>query len=82
MSHTPGPCETLARLAIQSQWYQVDADFRDAVDAVLGHPVYDAAPALLEVLTRFVNGHHSPDTYEALMADARAILRAVEERKP
>jgi hypothetical protein len=48
MKHTPGPCETLARLALQSDRYQNDADFRDAVDAVLGHPVYEAAPALLE----------------------------------
>ena len=48
-----GPVETLARLALQSGVYHSDMDFRDAVDAVLGNPVYDAAPDLkhaLEVL--------------------------------
>jgi len=47
MSHTPGPVEVLARLALCSERYYNDATFGDAVDAVLGVPVYDAAPALL-----------------------------------
>lgn len=54
MSHTPGPVETLARLSLQSQRYVEDADYRDAVDAVLGHPVYDASPALLAALQGLV----------------------------
>ena len=48
--HTPGPIETLARMCIQSNCYREDADFRDAVDAVIGQPKYDAAPELLEAL--------------------------------
>ena len=46
----PGPCETLARLAMQSERYRDDEEFRLAVDAVIGHPVYDAAPELVEAV--------------------------------
>ena len=49
-AHTPGPVEILARLCLQSDRYTTDMDFRDAVDAVIGRPVYDAAPELLEAL--------------------------------
>ena len=51
MKHTPGPVETLARYCIQisSDHYQENPDFRDAVDAVLGQPIYDAAPDLLDL---------------------------------
>ncbi len=54
MKHTPGPVETLARYCIQisSDHYQENPDFRDAVDAVLGQPIYDAAPDLLEALKK------------------------------
>ncbi len=45
-----GPVETLARLAIQSNRYRDDAEFRDAVDAVIGQPIYDAAPDLKQAL--------------------------------
>ena len=43
----PGPVETLARLCLQSDRYRGDADFREAVDAVLGMVIYDAAPDLM-----------------------------------
>lgn len=46
----PGPVETLARLALQSDRYASDPGFRDAVDAVLGNSQYDAAPDLLAAL--------------------------------
>lgn len=49
--HTPGPVETLARVAMQRDDYGTDMDLRDAVDNVVGNPVYDAAPDLLEALT-------------------------------
>lgn len=47
--HTPGPVESLARLALQTEAFDSDPDFRDAVHAVLGISVYDAAPDLLRV---------------------------------
>ena len=61
MEHTPGPVETLARLTIQSARYGGDPDFRDAVDTVLGNPVYDAAPELLAAL--IVLEDHASETY-------------------
>ena len=58
MKHTlpyePGPVETLARLAIQSERYGSDPAFRDAVDAVLSYRVFDAAPTMLEALEDLV----------------------------
>ncbi len=52
MTQIPGPVETLTRYCLQltSDTYQYDPTFRDAVDAVSGNPVYDAAPELLEAL--------------------------------
>jgi hypothetical protein len=50
--HTPGPVEILARLALQDDRYHRDMDFRDAIDNVIGNPVWDAAPDLLDVATR------------------------------
>lgn len=47
--HTPGPVETLARLSIQSLRYVPDEEFRNAVDAVIRKPMYDAAPDLLAI---------------------------------
>jgi len=44
--YAPGPVETLARLAIQSDRYSTDPEFRVAVDAVLGKLIFDAAPEL------------------------------------
>lgn len=45
-----GPVETLARYVLQSELYHSDMDVRDAVDAVLGQPIYDAGPDLTEEL--------------------------------
>lgn len=60
--HTPGPVETLARIAMQREDYRTDMDLRDAVDAVLGKPIYDASPLMLEALKLHV-------AYEAVPAD-------------
>lgn len=57
--HELGPVQILARLAIQSDSYISDADFRDAVNDVLNVPVYDAAPDLLAVLVKVL--HHVED---------------------
>ncbi|MBO6901412.1 MAG: hypothetical protein JJ864_08700 [Rhizobiaceae bacterium] len=50
LKHPIGPVETLARLCIQSNRYRDDADFREATDAVLGKPMYDAASEMLDAL--------------------------------
>lgn len=46
-----GPVETLARYVLQSELYRSDMDVRDAVDAVLGDPIYDAAPEMHKALS-------------------------------
>lgn len=81
---TLGPVQTLARLAIQSNRYRDDPDFRDAVDDVLNVDVYDAAPDMLAALKA------SNDKLEAILfepnhpllkANRSAIARA-EGRQP
>jgi hypothetical protein len=71
-AHTPGPVETLARLAIQSERYVQDEEFRLAVDAVIGRPFYDAAPALLSALYDMVEDGDAIDKLKALAAIAKA----------
>jgi aspartate/methionine/tyrosine aminotransferase len=76
--HDPGPCETLARLALQSERYAEDPDFRDAVNAVLGQPVFDAAPRLLEAaknLVRYLE-EGRPTTSEGDSLVGRGYLQA------
>ena len=51
-----GPVETLARYVLQSELYRSDMDVRDAVDSVLGSPIYDTAPAMHDVLARLTDG--------------------------
>lgn len=81
---TPGPCETLARLALQSNRYRDDADFRDAVDSVLGHKVYDAALAMREALEAFVTdaettaAYLTDAAYRRRVKAARALLAALD----
>jgi hypothetical protein len=43
-----GPVETLARLVLQSDIYMSDSEVREAVDNVIGVPLYDMAPELYE----------------------------------
>lgn len=76
MTHTPGPVETLARLSLQSQRYVDDPEYRDAVDAVLGCPQYDAAPALLAALEAIEQIPYSLDDPERCQIGriARAAL--------
>ena len=84
-AHTPGPVETLARLAIQSDRYTSDEEFCIAVDAVIGKPVFDAAPDLLAEL-KAVEAHlqayvavieyggGSASTSAARLASVRAVI--------
>ena len=76
---TPGPVEILARMCIQSNRYREDADFRDAVDAVIGQPKYDAAPELLEALEQAVTSMQDsgyPNSSVAVRAARAAIAKA------
>lgn len=78
---TPGPCESLARLALQSVQYQQDGEFREAVDAVLGQSMYDAAPLMAEALRRVVNQSDRTLGHDMLISlltleECRAALRA------
>ncbi len=75
-----GPVQTLARLAIQSERYRDDADFRHAVDNVLNVPVYDAAPELLELLKALHSCHRafsSNDNWTVLDDEAREAAENV-----
>jgi hypothetical protein len=68
----------LARLAFQSERYANDVEFRDAVDAVLGRPVFDAAPRLLEAtknLVRYLE-EGRPTTSEGDALLGRGYLQA------
>ena len=53
--HTPGPIQSLCRLALQTESYQQDLDFAEAVVRVLNDPVWDAAPNMLEALERIAH---------------------------
>ena len=87
MTHSPGPVETLARYCIQlaSDQYEHDPTFRDAVDDVLGDPVFDSGPALLEAVEKaqedinwMLNNQKflNPHVFDYLdHAIARAILK-------
>ena len=76
--YTPGPVEMLARLSLQSQRYVNDPEYRDAVDAVLGCPQYDAAPALVAALEWIADhgdtGGGGRPAYHDMRAKARAAL--------
>lgn len=61
-----GPVETLARLAMQSDRYVNDRDFRNAVDTVFNVPVFDAAPDLLVALIDLRDGCRDDAGTEAL----------------
>jgi hypothetical protein len=92
---TPGPCETLARLSLQSERYQKDAEFREAVDAVLGHPVYDHAPIMRASLATILRYDDEGKTvtywtekdslakpgHKANLESVRGILRTIEEEE-
>lgn len=85
--YTPGPVETLARLSIQSDRYQSDMDFRDAVDAVIGHLVYDSAPDLLEAckfslhtLQHLTSHEYSLGGDQLLRVQLDSVIRKAEGR--
>lgn len=64
-AHTPGPVEMLARLAIQSERYVRDEEYQIAVNAVIGKPVFDAAPALLAALQAVLHDCENLDMVES-----------------
>lgn len=83
MSSAPGPVELLARLALQSDRYRDDIDFQEAVDNVLGVPVYDAAPALLALIKRSYRSiAECPKTQREidLLAELHAAIEAAEPK--
>ena len=79
--HTPGPVETLARLCMQSSRYHEDGEFRDAVDAVLGRAVFNAAPDLLAFLVDTIDRRIvEPDSFWG--REARALIAKAGKETP
>ncbi len=69
----PGPCQTLAGLALQSERAQSDGEFRLAVERVLSQAdLYDAAPALLEFAQWALN--YAREDNDPLAVKARAVI--------
>ena len=83
--HAPGPVELLARVSIQSKRYQFDGEYRDAVDNVIGNPLYDAAPELLEALKeareliKFYHGEPAWDIYDKQSPEMKRINNAIDK---
>ena len=75
--HPPGPVETLARLALQSDRYRDDPDFRDAVDAVLGDEGAEQLNAeLLTAIACYLGEYDNPVPDYILRRKYRNDLRA------
>lgn len=80
--YTMGPCETLARLAIQSDRYAQEPEFKVAVDNVLGHTEFDAAPNLLEVCkkaSKFLDSKYPTQDQEDLKEIIDDAIRKAEQ---
>lgn len=77
-SHTPGPCETLARLTLQTNEYHNSSELKEAVDNVFGNPLFDSAPNLLTTCKATLLCLHNLRTDQLTREDGFLLLTARE----